>query len=116
MSSGGRVIGELMRRFGADVPTEGVSMTDCQAEVGKWRGHDLYVCETCNIRTVDPAAYQKRCQSQRQPPEPTSTAGLYGPSGDPLPKPEPDTEPGSHDGAPTDPEQPPAAPRSHDDI
>jgi hypothetical protein len=63
-------------------------MSDCEVEVAKWRDNDLYRCHRCNIRTVDEAAYLRRCHARREP-RATSNTGLLGPTGQPLPSDEP---------------------------
>lgn len=68
-------------------------MSDCEADVGEWRGHPHFTCERCNVRTISNAVLASRCQAARTPQPLTSTTGLLSATGEPFPQPD-DTEDG----------------------
>lgn len=73
-------------------------MADCEVEIGQWRGHTNYTCARCRIATTSEPTYLQRCEARRTPRRVLeSSAGLLGPSGEPLPAPAQPLDTGTHD-------------------
>lgn len=60
----------------------------CELDIGEWGRHAHYTCGRCNIRTTNYDVAVSRCQVTSDEQHLTSTAGLLGPTGEPLPPPD----------------------------
>ena len=67
-------------------------MSDCEADISTWRNRPHYTCHRCNIRTTNNAVLAGRCQATSDAQQLTSATGLLGPTGEPLPQPDDETE------------------------